>query len=311
LEKEKKGSLLLKLSYVIYFIILFVISAFYLFPYEKVKDYVEYKASEAILCDVSIEEMDYGPLSGLRFTGINVKKDIKGDLIDIIDIDELLLTSYYSSLFKDTISVKMASNIYDGQLNGTLSIPKSAGNKIAKIDMDVKNLDISKYHALSVLSKSKLMGILSGSASLLGSLGDINSIQGDLNISITDGLVAGVVINDLGSGFIRIEKMELPDITYKSINASLNKEQRVIKIKKFSISGDDVNAQISGNLNIGTSLRGTSSNLGVKVSLSESYLSKDKTLSLFDSNFNSMKDKDGYYNIKVEGSLLKPRIKAL
>jgi type II secretion system protein N len=312
---KKRSSLYLKLSFIFFFLAAFLISVYYLFPYEKVKVYCEVKLSEAASCDVEIGNLEFGLFSGIKFTDIIFKKNIKGVTETILDINELNAGSFYSSFIlypkSKKMSMKIKSKIYGGEVRGTINISKKNGISLNILNFTLKNVNISKNNLLKKIYNVDVSGLLNGKLSFNDISEDINSLRGTAEISIINGGVKGIVLNNVGNGMLRFDNMKLPDILFKKIDIDFKKEQRVVKVKNVKVEGKDIKGNISGNINLSKNIKSSSGNLSLKVNLSQDYLKKDEVLSLFDESFKSLKDSEGFYNLRIEGMLSKPRVRTL
>jgi type II secretion system protein N len=312
MEKTEKGSALhLKLIYAFFFVIVYIISVYFLFPYQKVKNYLEAKLSKVTLCDVEITDISFGIFSGIELIGVNFERSIKDTPQNILTIDELKIIPYYFSLLTDKMKLDLKSKIYSGDVQGTIDILKKTRYQLNGLNMKMENIDISQNKILKNLYNLDVYGLLNGDISLSGISKGIIRSDGEVSLSITKGGTRGIVLDKIGSGIFQFENMILPDITFKDIKVSLKKEQRIVNVKSLKVEGEDINATVTGNFNFSNNIKMSSTNIGVKFSISEEYTKKDDTLSLLEENFKNIKNSEGFYNIKIEGALFNPRIRNL
>lgn len=316
-ESTKKGSSLYrKIGYILFFLVVFIVAIYQLLPLDKARRYLEVTLSEATKSDVTIASLELTPLMGVSLGNISIDKDINGKSTNLVVIDELNVSSFlYSALlFPKTHSMSMRLNIrmYDGEIDGDIGISDKNGIQLSSLDIDLKKLNISKFALLESLYNIRASGIISGKATLTNMTNDLlTGSTGAVDITVDGGGVQGIALRNIGSGFLKIDEMKLPDITFNKIKIDLGKQQRILKVKRINVSGSDFNADITGNLTLNKKIKATSANLTIKLNFTEEYMKKDMTLTMIDQGFKEFQDSKGYYNIKLEGNLLNPRVSTL
>jgi type II secretion system protein N len=311
MEKTKKGSSrYIKLGYVAIFIVVFLISVYRLFPYDKAKDYLEVRLSQATGADVTISKLDFSLFSGVKFSGVSVTKDIAGTQTDIINVDQVTVGSYYTLLMPGEKSLSIDTKLYGGSVSGWLHFggKDKTGDKV---DIRLKDIDISKNTVLKSLYNVNTGGKLTGSILLRDMKKGLMDFYGEIHLSLNDGAVKGIMLDKIGSGMLRFDNMTLPDISFNTLNLDVVKKQKNVMLEKAKVSGDELNLNAAGNITLNRNIKASATSLNVGFNLTDNYLKKDKTLSLFNESFKSMKGANGFYNIKIEGPIANPRIKTM
>ena len=316
-DSSKKGTgFLLKAGYAGLFVVVYVVAFYYLLPYDKITRYLEVTLSETTKCNVKIDSVEFNPLSGVTLNNIHFEKKLKGETRSLLDIDELKISSFlYSAVMfpkSKEMSMTISSKLYGGSVNGSIHLAQDKAVRLSSIDLTINGIDISKLTLADTIFNVKAKGALDGEISLASATGELMKATGKVDLTISDGAVTGIVLNNIGSGMLRLDNMKLPDIKLGAVKVSLNKDpQRPLKVKTISVKGGDMNADFSGNVNLSRNIRATSANLIVKFNFADSFLKKDVTLSMLDQSLKSFKDVKGFYNIKLDGSLMSPKIRTM
>ncbi len=309
--KKKSFGIYLKLIYALFFITAYIFSVMYLFPYHKVKDWLQVKLSAASSFDVTIDDMGFSPFDGVKLTGIKVDNGTKGAGANLININELSVMPKFASLFSGTIKLEVESKLYGGEVEGSVDIARKPKLALQDVNVRLDNIDMSKIAVIPNRYRVNVNGVVKGDISLRNIDKGMTRSSGDIKIGIGNGTVTGIVLDDISSGLLRFDNMKIPDIRFRDIKINMQKNKKLLKINKVEVTGDDISGKLDGNINLNDNLMMSSGNLILKFNLSKDYLLKEKTLSLFDKNFGSFKDADGYYKIKLEGLITKPRVRSL
>ncbi len=309
MEKSKKSSKIIKLLlFFVYFVVVYVVALYYLFPYSKVADYLEIKLSKVAKADVEIKDLEFNVFSGVKLTGINVTKTLKNKGVNVLTINEFTLKPDYMSLFSETIRVSFGATVYDGNIDGVIQLSRTPAISPRSIDLKIANIDISKNPLINDLYNINTYGRLSGDISLRDIKKGLMHSNGRADISLSKGGVKGVVIKNLTVGFLPLDNESLPDISFDELKIELQKKTKLVNLKILSVEGADLNLSATGHLKLNKFLSRSSGNVDIKVNPADNYLSKNKTFTLLDKSMKSMKNSEGYYRIKAEGGVTRPKL---
>ena len=272
-------------GYVLFFGTCFVLSAYYAFPYERVRDLlVRRVASQPALpgqqpAKLSIAELGPHWLSGIALEGVEYERKpiATGDPAVKLTIDELTARLALLSLWPDDeLTVTFGAAVGDGTMDGEYVI---AGEEPRSLKAELDELDLGRFGVGSFLGipvKGKATGTIE-----LGPIDTPTTMQGSIELKI-DGL-------KLGDGKA---KLKLPGmaggLTLETVNAGdlemkVTIRDGVATVEKLESKGKDVQLTGSGSVRMSKELGQSRSDLALGVKVEDGYKNKsDRTKAMFD-----------------------------
>ena len=179
-------------GYTLFFGMCFVLSAYYVFPYERVRDLlVRRVAAQPALpgqqpAKLTIAELGPHWLSGIALEGVEYerKPETAGDPVVKLSIDELTARLALSSLWPDDeLTVDIGASVGDGTLDGEYVL---VGEEPRSLKAELDEFDLGRLGLGSFLG-IPVRGKATGSIEL-GPIDTPTTMQGSIELHI-DGLV--------------------------------------------------------------------------------------------------------------------------
>lgn len=320
LTKERLRRWAPRIGYPLFYLFCFVVFLSWTFPYEKLKQRIvatfnaEQKGSSTPQ-ELSIEELDSYFLTGLEATGVRLispstdpKKSNTSLLVDSARARISLL-----GLLVGNKDVNFSVDAFEGSAKGSF---EDTG-KARHIDVTFDGMELSNVSTITDSAGFPLAGKLFGTIDLDLPEGKASKANGRINLEVRD-MYAGdakelKITTKLGP-------FTLPRVKIGTFAVVGEAKDGVLKLSKVGASGGDVD--VSGDGRIQLRERATDAHLDVnlKFKINDGYRGKDdKTKLLFgspdgkqkamldmDPVMSKAKTPDGYYAMRIGGTLAKP-----
>jgi len=279
-----KASALRILPYVGYagfFITLFVLCAYWTFPYERLRHYVVARANSeqepGKRKELRIGELSLRPLLGMHLEDVEVRRyEGAGDEDPaVMRVDTLNVSASVLSLLSGGSSYDFSGEVKNGSFEGSY---EQHGDDIL-ISLEMEELDLAASGIGAALG-FPMEGQMSGEVDLVLPK---DAAESTGTIQITIERLA------LGDGKAKLKVPGMRDgMTIERVNAGrlvvdCEIEKGTATLKKFSADGKDLTLDGSGNIKLATPMARSRLNLALQFGFSEDYKSRDaKTRALFD-----------------------------
>jgi len=250
-------------GYPTFFVLCFVVFAYWTFPYERLRDRLIEEADER---GYELEIIDLSPsrLSGVTLEGVRLVLPGKGDEppVDIL-FEELTVRVSLLSALSDTKSFSFDAELAGGDAQGDVAF----GEDNFEVEAEFSDIELKQIPALRRFTMIPVTGKLDGEIALTMP-GDIGESNGSVALtiealSIGDGKTK-VDIPDWGG--LTLDEADAGDL---EIQATI--EEGTIDIESFKADGKDLKLDVLGNVRLGRPMMRSQLNLMLKAKIEDSY----------------------------------------
>lgn len=320
--KEKLRRWAPRLGYPVFYLFCLILFFSWTFPYEKLKDRIvtQFNAQQRNSPnpqELQIEELDSYFLTGVKAKNVKIispsadpskpATEIKLDSASA----RLSILSYVFGFGTKDISFRI--DAFDGTVKGSFE----DNGKERDIDVTFDGVDMSKIDAIAAGTGFPIDGRLNGTIKLVLPEGKASKGNGAINLEIKD-MNAGnakelTVKTPLGP-------FTLPRLKVGNFTITGEAKEGTMKITKLGASGGDVDVNGEGRVQMREVATDAHLDLNLKFKINDTYRKKnDKTKMLFgspdskdkpmlemDPRMAKSKSSDGYYALRIGGTLAKP-----
>ena len=305
MQAQLKDRLIYGALYTGFFFFAFAISAYFTFPYDRLRDFLISKAAgsaaEADALGLKVGGLEPSWITGVTLSDVDVTRPAEpGGEPATLHFDEVTVRAKLLPLLIGNVRVALSAEVGDGTLDATY-----ADGDIREVEAELEELDVQQLGLGSWIGVP-LKGRASGTAAL--AFGD-KTANAAGNIALTiDGL-------QLGDGKAKLKVPGMSDgMTLDQINAgtlvlALDIAEGVAALDKLTTSGPDLKVDGTGGLRLTNPLRRSRIDLQLGLRFSDAYKQKSgKTKALFEimamqSDWKRATDADGTMHLHVSGSV--------
>lgn len=269
---------------IFYFLIIFLVFTYFLFPLESLKNKIEYTFSKNFTGHLFIKDISLGfPLHLLmKKLQIVIKFQDESKKPEIIYIDEIRIIPNPLKLFTGKAWIHTRVSAANGILNAQLG-RKFIGSPRNYIITDMNNLSLNELAFLEEKTGMHITGILNGQTEINFPGNDIIKSEGIWSFNIEKG---------------RIIPPHFPPFTYDSfLGKGFIKEEK-IHIENLKLEGQELSLEAKGEVKIARNINNFYVDTKVRLKLLPKF---EKKLG-FISNFLPKSDNEGYINVPIYGT---------
>ncbi|MCL2778549.1 MAG: type II secretion system protein GspN [Polyangiaceae bacterium] len=320
--KARLFRLLPKVGYPAFYLLCLAIFLPWTFPYDKLKERIvtTYNAQQRGSSnpeELSIDELDSHFVTGLKAKGVRFvtpPTDPQKRAPEIA-LDEVRVRFSLLPLLIGNKSVHFTVDAFDGKIKGSWD----DSGKARAVDVTFDGVDIGKLDAIAANLGFPLGGRLFGTLTFELPEGKASKANGSINIEVRD-MVAGngtelTVKTPLGP-------FTLPQLKVGTFTVAGEAKDGVLKLSKIGASGGDVDITGEGRVQLRDVATDAHLDVNLKIKVLDGYRNKnDKTKTLFgapgskdkpmlemDAKIARSKSADGYYTMRVGGTLGRPDV---
>jgi type II secretion system protein N len=298
--------------YSAFFLLAFIVSAYFTFPYDRLRDFLISKIEARGKGMSDAVEVEIGELSPSLFTGAVLRDvDIKRRTSEAdaepstLHFDEVgARVSAWSVLLRSP-KVKLRAKVGEGELDGSFEQDGDGQHIEAELDaLDVGKLGLGSF--LGVPMKGRASGKLNLSLPT-----EAQKTTGEMELKI-----AGLRIGD-GKAKLTVpglrNGMTLEEVDAGTLDIAMKAQNGSAEIVRFATDGKDLKIHGEGSLRLANPLRRSRPDIQLELSLSDAYKNKtDRTKALFEilsmqPDWQRATGADGALNLHVTGTLQTPR----
>jgi len=318
--KERLKRLAPKVGYPLFYLLALVVFLSWTFPYDKLKERIvttfnAQQRNSSAPTELQIEELDSSWLTGVKAKGVKLispSADPTKPPAEI-KIDEARARVSLLGLLMGNKDVSFRIDAFGGVIKGSFE----DSGKERNVDVAFEDVDMSKIDAIAASAGFPLEGKLGGTLKLQLPEGKASKGNGAIDLEIKD-MYAGnakelTVKTPLGP-------FTLPRLKVGNFAVSGDAKDGILKITKVGASGGDVDVTGDGRVQLREVATDARLEVNLKLKINDGYRNKnDKTKMLFgapggkdkpmlemDPRMAKSKTADGYYALKVGGTLAKP-----
>lgn len=320
--KERLKRMAPKLGYPAFYLFCLVIFLSWTFPYEKLKDrlvaqFNSQQHNTAHPQELQIDEIDSSFLTGVKAKGIRLIAPATepGKSPSVLSIDEARARISLLGLLVGNKDVSFRIDAFDGTIKGNF---EDTG-KARDIDITFDGVDVGRIDAIAANIGFPLDGKLFGTIKLNLPEGKASKGNGSIALEIKE-MNAGnqkelTIKTPMGP-------FTLPRLKVGNLNVNGEAKDGVLKLSKVAASGGDVDVSGDGKVQMREVATDAHLDVNLKFKINDGYRSKnDKTKLLFgapgskdkpmlemDPKMGRAKSADGFYALRVSGTLGKPDV---
>jgi len=320
--KERLKRIAPKLGYPLFYLFCLVVFLSWTFPYEKLKDRVvsQFNAQQGKSAhpqELQIDDLDSSFLTGVKLKGIRLISPASepGKAPSIISIDEARARISLLSLLVGNKNISFRIDAFDGTIKGNFE----DSGKARDIDIEFDAVDVGRIDAIAANIGFPIDGKLSGTIKL--NLPEGKASKGNGNIALE--------IKEMNAGNQKeltiktpMGPFTLPRLKVGTFTVNGEAKDGVLKLSKVSASGGDVDVTGDGKVQMREVATDAHLDANLKFKINDAYRNKnDKTKLLFgapgskekpmlemDPKMSRAKTADGFYALRVGGTLGKPDV---
>jgi type II secretion system protein N len=295
MPEPRSKKILRNSAWVLYGIFCLIIFTLFKMPEDRLKATIENQISGFLSSrDITYTagETKLSFLFGLSYTmrdiTLNLPPPANKAHIDKIQVSPSLLPLLFGK-----IGGSVDINNGDGNLSSSFSVKNSE----VSVSFRVKKLDLGKLGLLPLLAGIQGSALLDGNGSISGDMNLPSTLTGDVKANI-----AKINIEPQSLMGFSIPKLQISE---GIVDLDINKAKATIKTLRVGKTGssDDIQANITGDADLGKNWYSSNLNLKAKFSLSESIL---KSFVLLDAILGIGKQPDGSYGFTITGPVTSP-----
>lgn len=318
--KERLKRIAPKVGYPLFYLFALFVFLSWTFPYDKLKERIvtTFNAAQRnspAPTELRIEELDSSWLTGVKATGVKLTSP-SADPTKApaeIKIDEARARISLLGLLIGNKDVSFRIEAFGGVIKGNFEDTGKERN----IDVTFDDVDMSKIEVIAANVGFPIEGKLVGTLKLQLPEGKASKGNGTVNLEIKD-MFAGnakelTVKTPLGP-------FTLPRLKVGNFTVTGDAKDGILKLTKIGASGGDVDVTGDGRVQLREVATDAHLDVNLKFKINDGYRNKnDKTKMLFgapgskdkpmlemDPRMAKSKTADGYYGLKIGGTLAKP-----
>ena len=275
-----------RIFYSLYTIVAIIFFLYLLFPSDKIKKFIEYKASSikpGYTMEIENVTLALPPGINLHMPRIFHNNEL------LVDMEQAKITPSFLSLAGSNPEFNIKIRAYNGIINTKLNLNKT--DIPIQADSILEGIQIKQIKALQDLSDYNLAGVLGGKIIYKGTR---SSGVADADISISNCIV------ELKTPFFNLKNLMFTQIDAKM---TLHDFQN-LQIKKTIIKGNQAGGNISGTITLKNPSEKSILNLSGTIKPQPALIAK---LGNMASLFFKQKQGNTGFHFKITGTLKKPR----
>lgn len=297
-----KKLLLHFVAYPAFFVVSFVMGAYWTFPYDRVRDFIVQEAERDGRTQLEIESLSPSWLTGIEADGVRFAKVPEGGGEPApLELSHVAARVSVLSLLMGEQDVSFDAELQGGSIEGNYA----ASEEATSIQATLTNVDLRRIGPLRDAVGLPIAGRANGSVDLTIAKEAANSTgTADLTVrgvSIGDGETP-LVIEGLGAG-LTLERMNLGTLQLR-----MQTERGVGDIRRLHADGEHAELWGSGNLRLIQPLRMSSMDLLIRIKFKDAYRESSDRMrvlfSLLDMNpqVRPARTSDGALQWRIQGS---------
>jgi type II secretion system protein N len=320
--KERLKRIGPKAGYPVFYLVCLVVFLSWTFPYDKLKDRIvaQFNAQQGRSAhpqELQIDELDSSFITGVKAKGIRLITPASehGKAPTVLAIDEAHARISLLGLIVGNKNVTFRIDAFDGTIKGTFS----DSGKARDVEVVFDGVDIGRIEAIAANVGFPLEGKLNGTIKLNLPEGKASKGNGNIALEIKE-MHAGnqkelTIKTPMGP-------FTLPRLKVGGFTVNGEAKDGVLKLTKIAANGGDVDVQGDGRIQMRELATDAHLDVNLKLKINDSYRSKnDKTKLLFgapgskekpmiemDPKMSRAKTADGFYALRVGGTLAKPDV---
>ena len=293
--KKISQSLYLRIGlYTAYFVLVFLIFVYLMFPFEEVFNIYKEKNLSNMPVDITAEKVKPKLPLGVSMQNANImgadkKKNAAYSFLLPLSIPQLTVKVPFSYLWNKKPDFRVNASI----LGGNIYIKSSSSEAVYDLKGDIKKIKLQKLFPKDKDNFS-LTGLVNGTYDLK---------MKDLSPEKTDGIVKLTVKNSSLED-LSIYGIKVPTVTFSRLDIELNIKNGKAEIVKAELTGDDLNGEMTGQIILNRNFMRSILKCDININISEKLMKDENISSVL--KFLPQKE-NGQISFSLLGNLKKPR----
>ena len=320
--KERLRRLGPKLGYPVFYLFCLIIFISWTFPYEKLRDRIvtSFNAQQRTSAqpqELQIDELDSSFLTGVKMKGVRLitPPNEAGKAPSVMSIEEARARISLLGLLVGNKNVSFGVDAFDGTIKGTYE----DSGKTRAVDINFDGVEMARIDTIAANIGFPLDGKLFGNITLDLPEGKASKGNGVIALELRElnaGTAKELVIKTPMGPFT------LPRLKIGNVQINGEAKDGNLKITKVSASGGDVDVTGDGKVQMREVASDAHLDVNLKFKINDAYRTKnDKTKLLFgapgqkdkpmlemDPKMAKSKTSDGFYQLRIGGSLARPDV---
>ncbi|MBX3263330.1 MAG: type II secretion system protein GspN [Labilithrix sp.] len=311
-----------KLGYPAFYLFCFFVFLSWTFPYEKLKDRLvaQFNAQQGRTAhpqELQVDELDSSFVTGVKAKGVRLISPSAepGKPPNVLSIDEARARISLLGLLVGNKDISFRVDAFDGTIKGSFE----DSGKARAIDVTFDGVDVGRIDVIAANVGFPLDGKLFGTIKLDLPEGKASKGNGNIALEVRD-MYAGnqkelTIKTPMGP-------FTLPRLKIGNLTVNGDAKDGVLKLTKIAAQGGDVDVNGEGKVQMREVATDAHLDVNLKFKINDGYRSKnDKTKLLFgapgskekpmlemDPKMGRAKTADGFYGLRVGGTLGKPDV---
>ena len=241
--------------YGVYAVVVAVFFLYYLFPSQSLKNYIVERAGRVNPdYHLAVEKVELVFPYRIRLHNVDLNRYSD----QVLEAEEVTITPRLRSLISRKSVFAFSMNAHQGHIRGTADI---ADGQRLMLNAVASGIQLADIPFLSKMSSSRVEGILEGTLSYAAGNGRIEALN--VNLEISQVTVA------LAAPFFTLE-----NIRFDTVQADASLQNRQLKIPRVTLTGDQIQGNLSGFASIGNDAQDTSVSLSGSVMPQEQFMQR-------------------------------------
>lgn len=320
--KERLRRIGPKLGYPAFYLFCLIVFLSWTFPYEKLRDRIvtQFNATQRNSQhpqELQIDDLDSSFLTGVKAKGVRIISPPAeaGKAPSVLTLDEARARISLLSLLFGNKDVSFKIDAFDGTIKGTYE----DSGKLREFEIDLDGVELARVDAVAANIGFPLDGKLTGTIKMSLPEGKASKANGSISLDVKE-MNAGnqkelPIKTPMGP-------FTLPRLKVGNFVVTGEAKDGVLKLTKVSATGGDVDVNGDGRVQLKENTADAHLEANLKFKINDTYRSKnDKTKLLFgapgskekpmlemDPKMGKSKTPDGFYALRVGGTLGRPDV---
>lgn len=297
------------LGYPLFFLFSFLLSAYFTFPYERVRDVIERQITIAVPgSELEIVSLEPSWLSGVEARGVSLRlpSSTEGERPMSLTLPRVWARVGILSYLFGTTSVSFEAEIDGGgTIEGTFDDESDEEHARTHVVAHLVNVDMRRIGPLRTVTRLPATGIITGDIDVTLD-DDADQTTGSISLDITDASLgdgrAGVSIPGM-PGAITVERLEIGTVTLRA-----EIEHGSARITQLVGNGTDLELRGSGTVRLVRPIRNCSLDVLLRANILPSYRERnDRTRGIFglvdlSPEARPYRAADGAFQLRLQGT---------
>ncbi len=237
-----------------YLVGVLAVSLYIGFPSEPLRAHVAYRLAAGVPgLSVAVSGLRPALPPGLELTGVSVSRTG----VDLVRMERLRIAPELLSLVREITRYRFEGSVAEGEISGTAEVPAQRELPLVSLQAQWTDVRLERLPALREIYGSRLSGRLEGSLAFSGE----GALTG--KVRVADGQV------ELGRPLF-----DQKSFSFRTVDADVSLQNRTLLLRNGRLRGSELDAEISGTLDLGPPAGAGALNLTGRISPHHAFMAK-------------------------------------